>query len=221
MIRSFGEQAVLLDLDDPQIMHALVAELRRQPVAGIIDLIPGASSLVVEFDPLVITGREVRKLVLGRRRSMADSAPHRRRERMIPCVYGGAFGPDLEDVSHTADMSPEEFVGLHTATVFTVRFLGFAPGFAYLDGLPGNLSFPRLETPRTRTPAGCVAVAGSQTGIYPSELPGGWRQVGRTAIRLFDPERDPPTYLSPLDTVRFRSIPAAEFARYAGPPSDW
>jgi len=102
-----------------------------------------------------------------------------------------------------------------------VLFGGFAPGFAYIGGLPESWPIPRLPTPRTRTPAGSVALADGMTGIYPAELPGGWRIIGRTPATLFDPRREPPVYLEPGDRVRFEPITLEEWDRRPGPPADW
>jgi KipI family sensor histidine kinase inhibitor len=109
----------------------------------------------------------------------------------------------------------------HAAAELEVLFDGFAPGFAYLGGLPDELHVPRLATPRTRTPAGSVAVADGMSGVYPADLPGGWRVIGRTPIRLFDPHRSGPAYLEPGDRVRFEPIDGADWSRRAGPPGDW
>jgi KipI family sensor histidine kinase inhibitor len=125
------------------------------------------------------------------------------RVRTIPVAYGGTDGPDLADVAALSGLPEEEVIALHLATELRVLFLGFAPGFAYLGDLPEALRVPRLATPRTRTRAGSVAIAGPMSGIYPADLPGGWRVIGRTAITLFDPERDPPAFLAPGDSVRF------------------
>jgi KipI family sensor histidine kinase inhibitor len=109
-------------------------------------------------------------------------------------------------VARDAGLSEEDVVGLHTSAVYTVAFTGFAPGFGYLTGLPTALRQPRLDSPRTRVPAGAVGVAGEFTGVYPRESPGGWRLLGQTSATLFDPATDPPALLAPGDRVRFRSV---------------
>lgn len=134
----------------------------------------------------------------------------------IPVCYGGEHGPDLAAVAGHARLAPGEVVRRHTAAEYTVAMLGFAPGFPYLLGLDAALHVPRRADPRTRVPAGSVAIGGAQTGIYPRELPGGWNLIGRTPQVLFDPERDPPCLLAPGDRVRFRAIDAEEFARRTG-----
>ncbi len=121
----------------------------------------------------------------------------------IPVVYGGESGPDLEDVARYAGMAPERVVELHASAQYLVYFLGFSPGFPYLGGLPAALAVPRLEAPRTRVPAGSVAIGGGQTGIYPVESPGGWRIIGRTPLLMFDSRQDPPALLAMGDRLRF------------------
>lgn len=129
----------------------------------------------------------------------------------IPVCYEGACAPDIEDVARMNNLTPTEVAALHSGAEYVVRFIGFSPGFAYLDGLPERLSTPRLDQPRTRVPAGSVGIAGSQTGVYPHATPGGWRLIGRTPLRLFDPMRDPPALLGTGDRVRFIAISWTRF----------
>ena len=121
----------------------------------------------------------------------------------IPACYGAAYGPDLEDVARHAGLSPERVVELHTAADYEVAFVGFATCFPYLAGLPPAIATPRLSAPRKLVPAGSVAIGGSQAGIYPLASPGGWRLIGRTPLRLFDPHGQPPALLRMGDRVRF------------------
>jgi biotin-dependent carboxylase-like uncharacterized protein len=127
----------------------------------------------------------------------------------IPVEYGGAAGRDLEEVARIVGLSPEEVVRRHAGTDYRVAFLGFLAGFPYLSGLPPELAVPRLPNPRTQVPAGSVALAGQQTGIYPVAAPGGWRLIGRAAMQLFDSQRTPPSLLRPGDRVRFVPLRAA------------
>lgn len=122
----------------------------------------------------------------------------------LPTVYDGA---DLEDVARLWGRSAEEVVEVHAGTEFAVAFCGFLPGFAYCVGLPEELAVPRLSTPRSRVPAGSVALAGPYTGVYPSSSPGGWRLLGRTEVTLWDPGSDPPALLAPGTRVRFTPVP--------------
>lgn len=121
----------------------------------------------------------------------------------IPVAFGGAAGPDLEEVAQLAGLAPEAVVETLVRARLTVAFLGFAPGFPYLIGLPRRLAVPRLATPRLQVPAGSVALADGWVGIYPRATPGGWRIVGRTSVALFDPAVDPPARLAPGDRVQF------------------
>jgi inhibitor of KinA len=120
----------------------------------------------------------------------------------IPVVYGEAYGPDLDWVSHYHGISPEEVIRLHTETLYHVFMIGFSPGFSYLGELPEALDTPRKETPRTVVPKGSVGLAQRQTGIYPSPSPGGWQIIGRTPVELFNPLNDPPALLQMGDRVR-------------------
>ena len=199
MIRPFGEAALLVALGTPQLAQALAASLRREPLAGMVEAVPGLDSVMVEFDP---TGPEpgAAVSVLEERLTALDVEAEPGRLHAIPVVYDG---PDLHGVAQLTGLAPEAVVELHAGKELRVLFCGFAPGFAYLGSLPPALHVERLATPRTRTPAGSVAIAGRMSGIYPAELPGGWRVIGRTDVTLFDPRRDPPALLVPGDRVRF------------------
>ncbi|NBH03382.1 5-oxoprolinase subunit PxpB, partial [Amycolatopsis sp. SID8362] len=159
-------------------------------------LVPGARSL------LVVGGvAAVRALLDGADLSHPpDGEP---REVTLDVVYDGE---DLDLIAADAGISADAVVELHTEAVYTVAFTGFAPGFGYLTGLPEPLRQPRLESPRTRVPAGSVGLAGEFTGVYPRESPGGWRLLGHTSATLFDPHADPPALFAPGDRVRFRSV---------------
>ena len=131
----------------------------------------------------------------------------------IPICYGGDFGPDLGVVAAQAKISPEDVIKRHSRAEYFVHLVGFAPGFAYLGGLPKELATPRRATPRTQVPAGALGIGGAQTGIYPMVTPGGWNLIGRTPLRMFRPEQNPPTLLLAGDRVKFRAISRAEFAK--------
>jgi inhibitor of KinA len=131
----------------------------------------------------------------------------------IPVCYGGDFGPDLKSVADRNGLTPDEVVTIHCKSTYPVYMIGFAPGFPYLGGMSERISAPRLDTPRERIPAGSVGIAGTQTGVYPIETPGGWRLIGRTPLRLFDAVRDPPSLLQAGDRVRFTAIERGEFDR--------
>jgi KipI family sensor histidine kinase inhibitor len=134
----------------------------------------------------------------------------------IPTIYGGEYGPDLDFVAQYHHLTPAEVIRIHSGVDYPVYMLGFIPGFAYLGGLDAAIATPRLDQPRTRIPAGSVGIAGAQTGVYPLDTPGGWRIIGRTPLRLFDPLADPPALLSPGDIVRFIPVSEEESNHVAG-----
>lgn len=184
-------------------VHAVALALRERRRPEITDLVPAYSSLLICLDAQRITVSEMRDRVREILASSDYSAflPARRIE--IPTRYGGEFGPDLPFVCERSGLNPTQVADLHASVDYRVYFVGFAPGFAYMGSVPETIAVPRLDTPRTRVPGGSVGIAGRQTGIYPLELPGGWRVIGWTGMRLFDPEQDPPSLLHPGDLVRF------------------
>jgi inhibitor of KinA len=198
----------------PQL-HARVLALFRAVLAEhdlrIRNLHPGYASLLIDFDPLQLSHDQfiahVQKLIDAETEIRAASS----RTVEIPVCYDAEFGPDLGDVASHNSHSIEEVVDLHASATYFVYFLGFSPGFAYMGGLPEKLRTPRLATPRIRVPAGSVGIAGEQTGVYPIDSPGGWRLIGRTPVRMFDPCANQPSRLQPGDTVRFSPITRPSF----------
>lgn len=220
-ITPFGDSAALVELDGPVWAQALADSLRRQPPPGMIACVPGLESLLVEFDPLVTDAGAIQPQLLARIGTVDRAVKQGARLRIIPVVYGGDHGPDLDEVARLTGQAAADVIDTHSTAELRVLFNGFAPGFAYLGELPDGIRVPRLATPRTRTPRGSVAIAGKMSGIYPSDLPGGWRVIGRTPVELFDPHLDPPAYLVPGDRVRFEPITAGDWDRYAGALGSW
>ena len=218
VVRPFGESAFLVDVSDSATAQALAAALRADPPAGVSAIVPGRSSVLVEFDALAVDASVVAEAL---ERTPPSGPIPRPRLRTVPVVYGGEYGPDLASVADLAGLDERAVVELHATSELHVLFCGFAPGFAYLGDVAAPLAVPRLSTPRTRTPGGSVAVADGMSGIYPADLPGGWRVIGRTPIALFDARRTPPAYLVPGDRVRFEPIPSGEWDARAGVADDW
>ena len=177
--------------------------LERDSPEGLFSAVVGARTLFLEFDPDKCSVERIASR-LATRESSRVAAPHR--SLRIPVVYGEEAGSELPELASAAGLAPHEFARRHAAAVYRVAFLGFAPGFAYLAGLPPELQAPRLSTPRPRIGAGTVAIAGPYTGIYPGGTPGGWRSIGLTHVRLFDAAADPPTLFLPGDEVRFERV---------------
>ena len=188
-------------------VHALDAALTSEPPPGLRETVPTYRSLLVLYDPVVIDGEEMRERLRALARSVPEapaSDPGRAIE--IPVRYGGEAGPDLQAVADHCGLSPDEVVRRHTGASYTVAMLGFAPGFAYLLGLPPALTTPRLATPRLQVAPGSVGIAGAQTGLYALSTPGGWHIIGRTAMTLFDAGRESPFTLRAGDRIRFVAV---------------
>lgn len=219
-VRHVSDGALLVEFPDVSDEEAnrsavaLASWLTSRRRGGPEDAVPGARTLFCAFDPGRISHEELAREIESAPRLTMNAAAGR--EHAIDVAYGG---PDLESVARSAGLSAEEVSVRHAAADYRVAFLGFAPGFAYLTGLPPELALPRLSTPRPRVPAGSVAVAGGYSGIYPAESPGGWNLIGRAGARLFDPDRDPPALLAPGDRVRFRARRPEELERPEPPAS--
>lgn len=200
-LRRCGAAAVLVELDSLTEVAAARAALADLP--GVVDLVPAARTVLVSFEPGAGGLRLVREILDSADLSKAPVSVSR--AVVLPSVYDG---PDLELVAEAAGLSVEDTVALHAGAEYTVAFCGFSPGFAYLTGLPEPLCQPRLDTPRTRVPAGAIGVANEFTGVYPRSSPGGWRLLGRLADDadpLFDPARTSASLLAPGDRVRFEA----------------
>ncbi len=191
--------------------HALAARLRADAPAWLRDLVPAWDSLGVCFDPAAVSPDDVRAWLRAHRDDVPAAATVATRVVEIPVRYGGAYGIDLDAAAAELGLTSEALIERHAAPLYTVAMIGFAPGFPYLAGLDPTLALPRLATPRSRVPAGSVGIGGAQTGLYPRESPGGWRLLGRTPLRLFDPARTSPSLLAPGDRVRFVAIDEARF----------
>lgn len=201
-------------------VQAVFRALERVQLAGVEDLVPAYASLLLRFDPDCWdagNGSNPHRALLAAVREIvstldanADPAQVQQRLHVLPVRYGGEDGPDLVSVAVRLGLDVQELIARHCAPEYRVAMLGFAPGFAYLLGLDPRLQVPRREQPRVRVPAGSVALGGAQTGIYPSELPGGWQLIGRTSAALFDAENFAhPSLLLPGDRVRFERVDSA------------
>jgi inhibitor of KinA len=193
--------------------------LLANPIPGVVDVVPAFTTVAVHYHPeaLADAGGELPHARLRRRidellGSGVPIAAETARVIDVPVCYGGDFGPDLGEIARALDLTEQQVIDLHGASPHVVYMLGFAPGFPYLGGLDARLAVPRRATPRTRIPAGSVAIAREQTAIYSLETPGGWNLIGRTPLRLFTPEANPPCLLRVGDRVRFVPISQERFA---------
>lgn len=209
-VRPVGDAALSLEWSEGPVdernarVRATDAALRGRPFEGFVETIPAQSTLLVLFEPGSCSMAEATQALLG----IGTTPPPAPAGTLhvVPVVYGGDAAPDLEEVARHTGLSIEDVIARHASVEYTAAMLGFLPGFAYLAGLPEALAMPRRATPRTRVPAGAVAVAGRQTAIYPAASAGGWNLIGRTALRLFDPHASPPCLIAPGDRVRFTAV---------------
>lgn len=219
------EQARFLPMGDGAIVMEFANEISKEvnarirqttkaiekTIEGVIEVLPTYRSITIFYRPDQITYDElVTKLQTIKQGNEEGDSPSRRIE--IPTVYGGEYGPDLAYVAQHASLSEEEVIRIHTGTDYLVYMLGFSPGFTYLGGLDERIATPRLESPRVKIPAGSVGIAGSQTGMYPSESPGGWQLIGRTPLKLYDPKKEPPVFIQAGDYIRYVAITESEYA---------
>ena len=206
LLISFGE---LIDEEINGRVHAVARAIEEAGFEWLVEVVPAYSSLLVVYDPLRVAYVEVETAI--KPLLSAETESFRGRLVEVPVVYSGQYGPDIEFVAEHNGLTVDDVVEIHSRPVYRVYFLGFLPGFSYLGGMDERIAAPRLERPRLKVPAGSVGIAGKQTGIYPLESPGGWRLIGRTPLRLFDPSKEPPTLLQPGDRVKFVPIDESEF----------
>lgn len=213
----YGDRAILINFDqqiDPDINQAVIQlsqAIEGAAWVGVQYLIPAYCSLTVAYDPSLTTYQTLKTAIESLHDLSSDRSSGGHRSIVIPVCYEEDFAWDLADIAETTQLPPEEVIHLHTATTYRVYMLGFLPGFVYMGRLPAVLTCKRKTTPRLKVPAQAVALAGSQTGIYPSEAPGGWQIVGKTPVRVFDPRLADPFLFRAGDSVSFRSISRKEF----------
>lgn len=200
-IRTAGDQALLVEIDGNQAVHALAVAARDAWGDGLEEVVPGHSTLLLVWrsEPPGDAARRLRRMTSLTLESSVRDGPL----VTVPVRYDG---PDLEAVAAAAGIAPEEVPAIHSGATYTAGFIGFAPGFAYLVGGDERLTIPRRERPRVRVPAGSVAVAAGYSAVYPSAGPGGWHIIGHTELRLFDPAQDRVPLIEPGALVRFEAL---------------
>ena len=196
----FGDE---IDLTINRRVHALANLIIASPMQGVIEVVPAYATLLVHYDPLLLSFTQMKAYLNTQISQMEESESRKPRRIEVPVRYGGEQGPDLESVASYCGRRVEDVIRIHSEKIYTVYMMGFTPGYPYMGKLDDRLSMPRLETPRTHVPAGTVAIAGSQTGIYSIESPGGWQLIGWTPLKLFDLESKSPFLFSPADEVKF------------------
>lgn len=223
-----GDSAVLaefgtrLDLDVNARLQRLAEAVRAKDVPWIGDIVPALGSLALHFDPARVPAgldpvEAAQSLLQDCLRGGLRTSRARIASLEVPVCYDAEFAPDLSVVAEQVKLSAGEVIRRHTATEHRVLMMGFAPGQPYIGGLDAALALPRRATPRTRVPAGSIAIANAQTAVYPFEISGGWNVIGRTPLRVFDVTREPAALFAPGMSVRFVAIERAEYERRCAP----
>jgi KipI family sensor histidine kinase inhibitor len=217
IFRLMGDRGLLLEFGD-EISHEVNEKVRRMALAiqaetiqGVIETVPTYRSLLIIYDPLILSIDDLKKRLEKLEGGLRQTPFPEPKLTRIPVVYGGPYGPDLDFVAQSHRISPAEVIQLHCSKSYFIYMIGFMPGYPYMGELPDALITPRLKTPRLSVPAGSVAIAQKQTGIYPMESPGGWQIIGRTPVGIFDPKSEPPALLQMGDLVEFYQISEKEF----------
>lgn len=220
--RIYGESGLLMEFGEtisPEInarVRSMMESLDTDPLPGIIEVTPAYRSLLILYDPAKATIAQLRPMLLERVAHLTVGDLHSTDVIKIPVCYGGEYGPDIQAVAAHNALSVKDVIHIHTAPTYPIYMLGFTPGFPFLGGLSEKLHTPRLQSPRTRVPAGAVGIANSQTGIYPIESPGGWRLIGQTPLKLFDIQCAEPFLLRAGASLKFEAISPEEYGRYQG-----
>ena len=212
-----GDSALIVEFEeriDPVVNARTVAcadAIQAAEVPGVRDVVPTYRSVAIYFDPLRTDGAAMMACVHRAAKQAVPEPAAARAPVRVPVCYGGELGPDLPGVAAFAGLPEDEVVRLHTTMTYRVFLLGFVPGFAYLGIVDQRIAMPRRSTPRVRVPLGSVGIAGVQTGVYPTETPGGWQLIGRTPLRPFDASRVDPFLMKAGDAVQFYPIEREEF----------
>lgn len=209
LVIEFGNE---ISVDINKKIRKMMDDIKKENIDGIVELVPTYCSLLINYDVLKIdynTLVEKLKTFLNNNLETAEGEEVTLVE--IPTLYNDEVGPDLSYVAEHNKISKEEVIKIHTGTNYLVYMLGFMPGFTYLGGMSEKIATPRLESPRLQIYPGSVGIAGKQTGMYPSMSPGGWRIIGRTPLKLYNPDSDTPVYISSGDYVRYVSISEEEY----------
>ena len=192
-------------------IRAFTIALEKSGIPGIVELVPTYRSCMIHYDPGVISCAVLTHRLEGLLDKLDSINIPPSDVLEVPVLYGGEMGPDLSFVAEHAGIPEQEVVDIHTSTEYLIYMLGFTPGFTYLGGMSDKLETPRLKQPRVKIPAGSVGIAGKQTGVYPIDSPGGWQLIGRTPVKMYDPDRETPILPKAGQYIKFRSVDQKEY----------
>ena len=217
---SQGETGLVVEFGnaiDPAVntrVHSLARRVAAECRNVVEAVVPTYRSFLIFFDPLLISRQElVAKIEKLASEPTDPKTAAVSKTVLIPTLYGGEAGPDLEFVASHNQLTSAEVIQIHSSVPYRIYMIGFTPGFPYLGGMSEKIAAPRLKTPRTKIPAGSVGIAGTQTGLYPVESPGGWQLIGRTPLKVFNPRSEQPFLYSAGDFLQFQPVTAAEYAQ--------
>lgn len=216
--RLINEQSLMIYFDNEitkdtyNKVNKLVQYIKEQNHKEIIDIVPSYRAILISFDNTSIDGTKlIENLELNQFNDSESNQLQQRKVVTIPVVYGEEFGPDLEEVASSNQLTTEEVIQIHTQQPYLIYMLGFMPGFPYLGGLDERIHTPRRSEPRVKIEAGSVGIANNQTGLYPLDSPGGWQIIGRTPQKVFDLDREPMTIYEAGEYIQFKAITQDEF----------
>lgn len=218
-ILTAGDSSILVEFGkeiSPEInskITSTVKLMKEQHIEGVVDIIPAFCSLLINYDPRVISFDELKERMQCLVKIETKAGAVKKKIYEIPVCYGGEYGPDIAYIAEHAGLSEEEVIKIHSSQDYLIYMLGFLPGFCYLGGLDERIHTPRLANPRIKINAGSVGIGGSQTGIYPLDSPGGWQLMGMTPVKTYDPGRNVPILVEAGDYIRFMPVDEAEYRR--------
>jgi KipI family sensor histidine kinase inhibitor len=212
-----GNQAILCEFGnaiDEEInnqVHCLKKCILEKNIDGVVEILPTYRSLLVFYNSSIISYRQLTKKIGSIDIKIENNEMQNKKIRVVPCLYGGEYGPDLKQMSDELGMEENQIINIHQSVDYKIYMLGFLPGFVYLGGLDKRIHMPRLDVPRTKIPARSVGIGGSQTGVYPVESPGGWRLIGSTPLEFYSPFKEPPVLCKAGEYIRFVAVSKKDY----------
>ncbi|UTR16351.1 5-oxoprolinase subunit PxpB [Salipaludibacillus sp. LMS25] len=215
-----GDRAIRITFSDRltaeanDVVRRMYSRMKQATLSYMTEMVPGYVTLTMYYAP---EKAPTYKTLIHDLRRIVESTPSEQKHEgkarhiILPILYGGEKGVDLEEVAHYHQLTPEDVIKRHSASIYHVYMMGFSPGFPYLGGMDETIATPRRQTPRGHVEAGSVGIAGAQTGVYSIDSPGGWQIIGHTPVKLFDKKSSQPTLLQPGDRLSFKPVTTAEY----------